>query len=388
MMAGLNNLLQVTIDGIDMDKKILISRKLFSKTGETFIDTENIEIEAYKTLFKRGVEICGEYCAGSVDFYFVDSIRKQAVAVHEHNAIMIFKGFLDFMARVASMLAVVATMVSSLPENCSAPWKGNIRSWLQEEDFNWGDEEYWWLANKECRRLFDFYLDNLFTFVMLHEVGHIHHMHDLRRINNQQSTQETKKETTRPAYSSAPDKPLTHEIISESTIQVESYTDRLARHAREVVADTYGFQFLMEEIAKNKNDEVPFFAQEHLEFIEKTFADAILTASSFFWGASMVARDMDENHQENRYPTHAFRLQTIEATALEHGICGLPIQTATEILKRSMNQTAEMLHEASGNTDYILWRLKSQNPIHFEHYRDVCEEVTKWYNIRFRQSDG
>lgn len=81
-----------------------IQENIFSQTGETYFDFSRQENSLYKELNYIGKELCLTYIVGYSSFYLIDSIRVQAVAIHKHQAVLVFKGMLELIFRTSSMM--------------------------------------------------------------------------------------------------------------------------------------------------------------------------------------------------------------------------------------------------------------------------------------------
>lgn len=343
------------------EKKNFIIENLFKKTGERFLDPDFYDSEIYVDLCKEGKRLCLIYASG-VDFLFVDSQRRQAAAIHDQAVVLVYRGMVDHLLSLASMLSSV-TPTPSVVENTSPPWHEASTSWLKTGPFDWKNKSYWWLHSKDHKLLFDFYLKNLFRFIVLHELGHIYHKHGWRR----KSTSPTESGAEHVA-------PNIHEALQSNDSLYNSAL--LAMHAREIVADTFAFCELTNICKKETTD--PAETIRSLTPIACGFAASLCVAGPFFWSMGLV-NEMNEDVQTNPYPTHAFRLQAIESDALRladeinfpHGL---------EILRSAMKTTVSHIEKISGDQSYLNWRLKLNNPLHVEHYNLVIDEKVKLEN--------
>ena len=349
----------MTID----EKKFLIKEMLFKKTGEGFLDPNFYDDDIYMDLYKEGSRLCKLY-APRVDFLFVDSQRRQAVAIHVQEVVLVYRGMVDYLLNLASMLSVVTSIPASV-DNISTPWYANPTDWLRISPFDRVNKSYWWLHSNHHKLLFNFYLKNLFRFIVLHELGHIHHKHGWRR------------KSTNPNDSGIEHvAPNVHEIYQRH----ESLGDvnRIAKHAREIVADIFAFCELINICRKETTD--PAEDVRSLAPIACGFATSLCVVGPYFWGMGLV-NEMNEDVQTNPYPTHAFRLHAIESDALRladeinfsHGL---------EILYSAMITTASQIEKISGDQSYLNWRSKMNDPLHGEHYDLIIDEKRYWENYQ------
>lgn len=343
------------------EKKILIREMLFKKTGEGFLNPNFYDHEIYFDLHKEGTHLCREYALG-VDFLFVDSQRRQAAALHDQKVVLVYRGMVDHLVNLASMLSV-ATPTPSSVENTNPPWHTTPTSWLRKSPFDWENKAYWWLRSKDHKLLFDFYLKNLFRFIVLHELGHIYHKHGWRRKIN--SANDSGGEHVAPNI---------HTVLQSEELLDDS--NRIATHAREIVADTFAFCELTNICRKEQID--PEEDIHSLTPLVCGFATSLLVVGPLFWSMGVV-NEMNEDVQTNPYPTHAFRLQAIESDALRLTEA-ITFPKGPEILHSAMKTTDGYIKEITGDHKYLYWRLKLNDPLHGEHYKLVIDEKTKWEN--------
>lgn len=343
------------------EKKILIREMLFKKTGEGFLNPDFYDNEIYIDLYKEGTHLCRTYAPG-VDFLFVDSQRRQAAALHDQKVVLVYRGMVDHLLNLASMLSVV-TPTPNPVENTPPPWHTTPTLWLKTSPFDWENGVYWWLHSKEHKLLFHFYLKNLFRFIVLHEIGHIYHKHGWRRKIN--STDDLGIEHVAPNIHEVQQG---HELLDDF--------NRIATHAREIVADTFAFCELTNICWKEHID--PEEDIHSLTPLICGFATSFCVVGPFFWSMGLV-NEMNEDVQTNPYPTHAFRLQAIESDALRLADA-IIVPNGLGILHSTMKTTVDHIKEISGDHNYLYWRLKLNDPLHSEHYKLVIDEKTKWEN--------
>lgn len=352
-----------------------IREKMFSRTGETFFDYEYAEDDIYQQLNTTGIRLISTFIPGNSSFYLVESQQVQAVAIHDNHTVMVYKGMLEYIFRIVSMMAGAESRHRDPATKRFMPWEGNTGSWLQGGEFDWKNEKYWWLREPDWRQFFDKIVDMLFTFVVLHEIGHLHNLHGERRtVINKGDT---------PAAS---DNLLIHRAVEEDGDKI--LVDRLAGHAREIVADTFAFQFMIDEF------KYVFFPELRLPSIDSALRSAMEVANfvtclygvaAYFW-ALHYRKPMANDSQLNDYPSHAFRLVSIEAASLEHGL-GAGLHDRAEGQRLGIENYLTKLPIASGNSDFIDWRRSVDSKASEEHYFKICEIVKDWSNGFFGVRD-
>lgn len=281
-----------------------IKRHIFSKTGEAFLDPSIEEDVIYSELDFVGRLLCQKYIEGDSSFYLLDSVQVQAAAVHGHQAVLVCKGMLDLIFRASAMM-VGAERRQKFPEDeFYEPWRNNLSFWFKNAEFDWSDERYWWLHQDDYRKAFEMLAEGLFVFLVLHEIGHLHNLHGDRRAGNSKSSP-----------SSDADEIFVHEALG--SVEAVSEADRLATHTREIIADTYAFQFMLVELRECLLPESEYAGRDEGGLRVINFGMCIYMVASLFWALSFQ-RPMRNDTQDDDYPSHLFRLQSIEATSLEH----------------------------------------------------------------------
>ncbi|MGP0152632.1 hypothetical protein [Pantoea ananatis] len=345
-----------------------IRKNMFSITGETFFDYEYAEEDIYQQLNMIGIRLTSEIIPGNSNFYIVESQQVQAVAIHDIQTVMVYKGMLEYIFRIVSMMAGAECRKRDPATERFMPWEGNMCSWLQGGEFDWKNEKYWWLLDPDWRQFFDKIVDMLFTFVVLHEIGHLHNLHGWRRtVINKEHT------------STASDSLVIHHAVEEDGNKI--LVDRLAGHVREIVADTFAFQFMVEEFQYVLFPELrlPDIDSASRSTCEVTnFVTCLYCVAAYFW-AIHYRKPMTNDSQLNDYPSHAFRLVSIESASLEHGL-GAGLHDRGEGLELGILNYLTKLPIASGNSDFIDWRLSVDTSANEEHYSKICEIVKDWSN--------
>lgn len=338
-------------------ERLITQRHLQQGEGILQIYTEDPDGEMYGSLLRQGKDVCASLPGDKVSLCFVDGVKCQAGADSELKVVMVWKGMLDLIFKLASLVTVHAQPIPSTYQTAPLPWRDDVKVWLKDSAFDWESPDYWWLHDPEYRAPFETFTFAIFCFIVLHEVGHFHNLHAVRRMER--------------------DAPLEAESAA--------HRERLEQHAREVIADTYAFQFLMDELKEKCFGDETYHPQKHIEITQACFTFALISVSAVFWGFSIVI-PMDESQQENLYPGHAFRLRTIQSAALEHGINGLKPTVAYSIVSKAMEQCFEIFQTVS-NGDFVGWNQALQDPSHGAHYEKVCEEVRNWSNPFYGSKD-
>lgn len=342
-----------------------VIEELKAKISEPeLLNLENCDDELYTTLAELGQALCTKIIPTNSQFYLLDSPARNAVGIHSLSSIVVFKGMLDFIFRIASLATAVTPCPTAPPDGAVNPWKENVGFWLEEGPFFFDNEDYWWLRTSEHRLVFELYVKNLFQFIVLHEIGHFHHLHD-----------ERKKRLS--------------EILGQDTIngKIMSSSEDYSLHVREISADTFAFQVLWDESAYDITD-LDSDAEDSLDVtIALRSASFMLTleiVQLYFW-LSVVSASGNTSFAlaPGKYPPQAFRLQAVEATALEHAGRKIPPFLARMLLQQSMEQTRGIARKVIGDDDFLNWREKLKEPGFEEHYAIICKNMPAWSNKEF-----
>lgn len=366
----------------DEKMNLLASKLQFHRNDDHFVERSDLQSPFHSYMFFIGEGLCKEYIGEKADIFFVDSPKINAAADSETESIIIYTEMLDFLCRLALLLTAATPMPVQLKLTPGADWKTDPKSWLSTPGFDWRNNEYCWIRDEGLAHdIFLTHLSDLFSFVVLHETGHLHHLHMQRRKATISADIKAGEGGPKQGVTHAVD-PAHQAPLYTKEHQVSSDTE-VAAHAREVVADSHAFQFILEELTEDPKD----VEGANIQDLQKiAFDKALTTVSIFFWGMSVV-RPMNEESQQNLYPTHAFRLQAIESAALEHGLFGWPSEVSLAVFYESLKNAFTTLKQVCGGDHFILWRLVLNDPVHYAHYARICKEVPHWANCRFGQLD-
>jgi len=350
-----------------------IRRKIFSKTGEAFLDFSLEEDDIYSELNDIGQWLCRKYPEGNSSFYLLDSVRVQAAAIHGHQAVLVCKGMVELIFRTSDMMVGAERRLRNNDEKFYEPWRDNLSSWLKDGDFEWSNNDFWWIHEESHRKMFEMFVEGMFVFIVLHEIGHLHNLHGERRGDKSEGK-----------IPSASDNIVIHEAVS--CAEEKNETDSLAVHAREIIADTYAFQFMLTEFEKF------YFPASEYENLNKgalcvaNYNVCIYIVASLFWALNFQ-RPMRNDTQEDYYPSHVFRLQSIETASLEHRICGGDYGLTHLAVRLGMQGYTGKLRCATDNDELSSWRTTMDIPANFEHYQKICGITEKWSNMKYGVRD-
>lgn len=341
-----------------------IKNSLLSKTGEAFFDFSLENEMIYSDLNMIGNGLCIEIIGDDSFFYILESTQVQAVAIHGYRTVLVYRGMLEFIFRISAMMVGSQSRLNDKDKIFYEPWRDNINAWLNGGVFDWEDERYWWIHDETSRDAFYHLVEWLFEFVVLHEIGHIHNLHGERRNDNEKA------------------KVFIHRAVSFDEEKDES--ERLSAHAREIIADTYAFQFLFEDCKEHMFSKSIYPDVDEGGLLVVNYIYCIYIVASFFWAMSII-RPMKNNEQNDCYPSHAFRLTAIETASLEHNICGS--DRTKDVLMMGMNNYIKHSMSASGDDRIFHWRNTMNYPANQDHYERICNITKEWANLKFGVRD-
>lgn len=350
-----------------------IQKNIFYKTGETYFNFSTEEDYLYHQLDLIGKTLCYKYIDGHSTFHLIDSFRIQAVAIHKYQTILVFKGMLELIFRTSAMM-VGAERRQKEPDGVFyEPWRNNLSLWINGGEFEWKNDEYWWLHDQMHRKAFDMLVEAMFVFLVLHEIGHLHNLHGERRHD----------------YTEEHPSPMDHIIFIHKAVEDSEEVDEagnLDRHAREIIADTYAFQFMLSELKECFFPDSEYKGVDACALSATNYAVCIYVVASFFWALSFQ-RPMNNDTQNDHYPSHAFRLASIEAASLEHKICRGDNTLTRSGLEMGMKSYIIKLTCAANNNEFVEWRLSMNIPANQEHYKKICAITENWSNLMFGVRD-
>lgn len=355
--------------------KEYIQNNIFSKTGEALFDFSLQEVPLYSELNSIGKYLCKEQINGYSSFFLVDSFRIQAAAIHEHRAILVFKGMLELIFRTSAMMVGAERRLHEPDSKFYEPWLNNVGLWINGGDFEWSNDQYWWLHDEIHRKMFDMFVEGMFVFLVLHEIGHIHNLHGERR-------QDAAKENESPKDSMI----LIHKAVKESDDNDMDEAENIDTHTREIIADSYAFQFMLSELKECFCPESEYKDVDAGALSSLNYGVCLYIITSYFWALSFQY-PMANDKQNDGYPSHAFRVSSIGAVSLEHKVCGGNDQLTRIGLELGMKSSMEKLICAAGNAGFIEW-LRSMNlSANYAHYEKICANTPKWSNFIFGVRD-
>lgn len=351
-----------------------IQKNILSKTCEVYFDFSSEKDYLYRQLDLIGKCLCLEYVNGQSSFYLIDSVRVQAGAIHKYQTVLVFKGMLELIFRTSAMMVGAERRGKEPDEAFYEPWRDNLNLWINGGDFEWENDEYWWLHDEIHRNIFDMFVEAMFVFLVLHEIGHIHNLHGERRDDHTIKQPSTKEHLI-----------FIHKAVGDSEDEVDA-SKKLDAHAREIIADTYAFQFMLTELKKCFFPDSEYDGVDAGALSATNFAICIYVVASFFWALSFQ-RPMRNDTQCEHYPSHAFRLVSIEAACLEHKVCRGDITLTRSGLEGGMTSYISKLTGAVSNNEFLKWRLTMNIPSNQEHYEKICAITPNWSNFIFGVRD-
>ncbi|MBH3459002.1 hypothetical protein [Pseudomonas putida] len=335
------------------------------------LDTFNV-IETnpwYWPLEQSLSRICQHFSRTPARFTFIKNREVQAHALYQHNLVVMTTGMFDALCHVAAKVVSSGAFVDFeggvSPKWSPAPdfYMPSIASDLSRKKFNWTLESIDRIESGERQALFFYLLQTLVNFVALHELGHIHHNHGARFLNQDFSHM---------------DVDLAKPVLLTPQEGVEA-------QAREVVADHFAFlrmQNILEHDLKAKEDTelMMLFAKKVLQG-EKEKTRFLLTIVYLYFHMM----DRHDWHAVDAFrlthPPAPFRLKFLFGSTLERGVSGFQEEDIAEMLGEqhyACNALVSLVYNHPPTLDMF-------QRVGEPHFNDLHEaiylEIPKWVNI-------
>lgn len=312
-----------------------------------------------------GVMMCKEVSNGVVRFCFADDSRKQAVAIYEENLIVMFRGMFEVLCKVAAKIVskgLYPQLGASTKCNSSinpAREKFSAREIIDGElNFIWDIDNCPWRVDKERQALFVFSLSTLFRFVISHELGHLYYNHGDKEMR------------------------LGYNGIEIDEIESNSRECGFNPQARELVADKFGFDLVVEfqkrHLDSQKDSGIGEILYKKLAQSEYDLALFVMQMMYVYFHVSERDIWKKENPETWSHPPAPFRLRTICAAVIEHGVLQIGSKEAKKLLQHVLESSDELvavlLEKSPGST----WLVSSHESILSKHYEKIFPLLFVW----------
>lgn len=353
----------------------LLQDNIFSITGETYFKPSDHHDRLYGELNFVGEGCCSQYLEGYSSFYIIDSCQVQACAIHEKRIVLVYRGMLEFIFRTAAMMIGIERRQNEPDGKFYEPWCDSLSSWLNGNEFEWENKHYWWLDEQTQRKAFDMLVEGIFVFLVFHEIGHIRNLHGERRQNQA-------KEKTSPTNHRI----ITHKAVPDYEEEKLNEQERLDAHTREIIADIYAFPTMISAL-KNcffPEHEYPNVNPDGLS--ATNFGVCMYIIASYFWALS-IQRPMNNNTQNEKYPSHVFRFNNIKSSCLKNKLCKGNNWLTKVAIEIGINSATSKLNSISDKDMFDRWLSAADTIANAKHYRKIEANLRNWSNERFGVRD-
>lgn len=317
-------------------------------------------------LYQIGRDLCSEVTQDTIDFHIVDNSSINAIAVYPTKSIVICRGSLNAILRIAQ--AIVESNL--FPEimgrfRPSAPKyeKGSLHDVRKnilkpDEDFTLSHNESAWANDFERNNLFNIISELLISFLVCHEIGHHFNKHGDRTRRGKDFS------------------------FDVDEMQGPVGSGSLDKQAIESVADDCGFQILVQKFDRWLSLPTPLRVP-WISLLKNTFFQhqgglmlrCYQIAFIYFWlmetpGWESVAP------MEWSYPPAGFRLHTVYASSLENPPFGLSQSVLFSLLEDALTTSSEIVATAFSIQMDIQWL--SQMGAYTTHAAKVLDRMTHW----------
>lgn len=353
----------------------LLHDNIFSITGETYFKPSDYQDRLYNELNFVGECCCRQYLEGYSSFYMIDSRRVQACAIHEKQVVLVYRGMLEFIFRIAAMMVGIERRQNEPNGKFYEPWCDSLNLWLNDDEFEWENKNYWWLGEQTQRKAFDMLVEGIFVFIVFHEIGHIRNLHGVRRQNQA-------KEKISPTSHSI----FIHKAVQDSEEEKLNEQERLDNHAREIVADTYAFPTMISALkdCHFPKHEYPDINPNGLS--ATNFGLCVYIMASYFWALS-IRSPMNNSTQNERYPSHAFRFNNLKSACLNNNLCKGDICLTKLAIKIGITSAISKLNSISDTDMFDEWLSATDTITNAKHYDKILANLPNWSNERFGVRD-
>lgn len=313
--------------------------------------------------------ICQHFSRTPARFTFTKNREVQAHALYQHNLVVMTTGMFDVLCHVAAKVVSSGAFVD-FEGGVNPNWNpgpdfytSSIASNLSHTEFNWALESMDWIKSGERQALFFYLLQTLANFVVLHELGHIHHNHGIRFLNQD----------------------LSHMDVDLANPMLLTPQEGVEAQARQVVADHFAFlrmQSILEHhlSAKGDTDLMVLLAKKIFQG-EKEKTRFLLTIVYLYF-------HMMDRHDwyavdafRLTHPPAPFRLKFLFGSSLEWGVSGLQEEEIAEMLGEqhyACNALVSLVYNHFPTLDMFERVGKPQfNALH----EAIYHEIPKWLDI-------
>jgi hypothetical protein len=343
--------------------------------NDDFVKHHKLDIRLYpenspanpwiKVCTEEAEKLCHEVTEIPVSFAFTASARIQAQALYEPRSVVmtwrLFNRLCHLSANLVSKGLYVKLGKQKPPVWTKDPSRAGrpMTSFIDLSSFNWRETSAAWSSDPERQWLFAYVLLTIFRFVVLHELGHIHYKHGLRRGGH----------------------PVSLEVDAiHPTLYPEE--DAIPSQARELVADEFAWRVLTKlqaiELELKANT---VMGKGLISKLLQTDRDRIrfLLSTIYLYFYSSDRHDwLAINPIHLSHPPSPFRWYTIAAGFVEHGNFQIPADQAPGLFKDSFFEAASIVAVAYDQLPDMKWLDILSTDQYKKLYAVLYQEIPKW----------
>ncbi|MGD7153910.1 hypothetical protein [Ralstonia pseudosolanacearum] len=328
------------------------------------LDGRSIDYNPFFALLEYdGRRLCSMVTNGEVFFNLVDSWERNSVAIYKLRTVAVFRGVLEAIFSISAKIVGngIYPQVGGVNPPEFRPESKKLL--LTKRDllnslslFECDDEKYPWMNSVERQALFLFISNTLFRFVVFHELGHLYHEHGKRSVDG--------------------------DFIENDSMDREDLQGGIDSQARESIADTFAFQKLAEfqqfHLLSQQDDPIGSLLSSHFM---STAEDLLVFVSqmAFIYFYMMESPTWaHENPVKWTHPPAQFRLQTIFAALLEHGLLGVSKERMPVILQKALMSGPSITAVMFDTPPEFDWLQILDQPRYREHYELIYAAIPNW----------
>lgn len=312
--------------------------------------------------------MCGPNAVASgAQFAFIEGYEMQAVAIQDENGEIfgMYAGMFWMLCRLASSIA--GSGIFPAMEGGEEPsWAPDLtkslrtpRELLDEKTpFDWQLEAAGWKQHPQRQMLFYVVLSILVRFVLLHEVGHLHHDHGRRR-------------------------PASAMVVDQVAPSLLEPSEAIPSQAREILADTFALSALVKildrELSEKAGLEMTKIIREKLMPDQAALVQFVITVVYLYFRLSDRSDWEALPIDRLSHPPAPFRMKALFAALLEDPPLDLTEREAAKAVQAASYAGDAVMSVVLGIFPKPFWFETISGPDHDRHFVRIYEEFPNWY---------
>ncbi len=317
-------------------------------------------------LYQIARDLCSEVTENTIDFHVVDSSSINAIAVYPTKSIVICRGALNAILRLARAIVesnLFPEMMGQFHPSASKSEQISLQDFRKnilkpDEDFTLSHNDSAWAHDFERNNLFNIISELLLSFLVCHEIGHHFNRHGDRTKRGKDFS------------------------FDEDEMQGPVGRGSLDKQAIESVADDCGFQILVQKfdgmLSMPNLLRVPWISLLKNKFFQHQgglMLRCYQIAFIYFWLMETPGWE-SVSPMEWWYPPAGFRLHTIYASSLENPPLELSRSVLFGLLEDALTTSSEIVATAFKVPTDTQWL--SQMGLYSTHAAQVLERMSYW----------